>query len=150
GNLTQAAIMLELMEQRKNNKNSSDVSAWNLLQGEIAMAQGRHEEALPLLEKALAAQDNNYSLESLAYCHYKAGHFSQARDLYLKLIGRHSLGWEAQRCWMEAHYNLALVYESLGNKAAAKEYYEKLIHRWQQGNHELVLLAAAKENVKRL
>jgi tetratricopeptide (TPR) repeat protein len=135
---------------RMNEDSPGDRAAVAHLRGELALAQGRTEEALRHLQTAYALTESSYALASLAYAHYVAGDLETAEEEYLTLIFRLDIGWEAQEPWAQAHYRLGNIYQQLGDTGNALKYYRALQEIWRDGDDDLLLLAEARRRIEEL
>lgn len=119
------------------------------LKGEIARAEGRYAEAIPLLD-AVASGRGNDALYGLASAYQAAGRFEQAAQTYQRLLDRAPLGLEAQEDWLTAHVGLGEVFERLNRPDDARRQYDALLERWKSGDQDLPLRARAVAGLARL
>ena len=128
-----------------NRTSRGDEAAISLVKGEIALANGRGNEAIDSLKLSLQLEDNDMgSLESLAFAYRKIGKPQEAARKYQEISAILSLGREAQEYWLLAHYELAKIYRELGDAQKAKEYYEKLFRIWKDADPDIPVLIQAK------
>jgi len=151
GEINKAEIILDNLSEEINEGNRRDQSAYNQLKGEIELAKGNTTEAIPLLEAAVKLRNDSYTLSSLAYCYYKSGQQGKAISVYEDIIGpQYSFGWEAQQHCVEAHYNMARIYEELGDNEQAIKYYRDFLDIWKDADEDIPILLDAKSSLARL
>jgi len=147
GRLDQAEDLLKDISDRMNEESRDDRVSFNILKGEIELAKGNHAEAVELLGIATNLRDDSYVLESLAYAYFKKGDFDKAIEKYEHLVTKLSLGWEAQECWIQAHYQLGNIYEEQGNTAKAIEYYQKFLDLWKDADPGIAEVEDARKRL---
>jgi DNA-binding winged helix-turn-helix (wHTH) protein/tetratricopeptide (TPR) repeat protein len=137
-----AAIITPLADQH----NSEQMGYLHLLEGEIALASGKHAEAIELLAQSDKENSTGFSMESIAHAYQESGDLDKAIASYEKVLSSTNrlLGWEAQQYWLEAHYILALDYSSRGDKQKARETLATLLNLWKDADPDLPLLKQAK------
>ena len=150
GWLEEAETLLEKIESKIDEKNKSDRVVLNILQGEMALAQGSYDEAVEKLSLAYSEREDNYVLESLAYAHMKNEDWDKAISRYEELIIRKQIGWEAQEDWIQAHYHLGRIHEEKGEREKAIRYYQELIDIWKEADDDIPMLIDAKERMAEL
>jgi serine/threonine protein kinase/Flp pilus assembly protein TadD len=123
----QADDFLQQISSRMIEGNRWDQAAFNILKGEIELSKANYAEAIDLFSMAYQLRDDNYPLESLAYGYLKKGDLDQAIAKYNLLISRKDLGWEAQEYWIQAHYQLAKIYETKADRERAIQFYEHFL-----------------------
>jgi hypothetical protein len=69
----------------------------------------------------------------------ETGKANSAYSLLLSMRCR-SLGFEPQQDWISAHYWLASLYKSSGDRAKARGWLGKLLEMWKQADPDLPLL----------
>ncbi len=151
GNIESAETILNDLSEKVNEGNRNDEAAYTQLKGEIELARGNLNEAIDLLETTIRLRKDSYTLSSLAYAYYKLGQMEEAISTYEDMIGPHyTLGWEAQECVVEAYYNLARIYEELGNQEQAEKYYSQFIDIWKNADEDIPILQDAKDRLASL
>ena len=127
-------------------KNSEDRSHLHRLEGEIALARGRHAQAVELMKVAVREDETMMSLEALARAAERAGETDEAIARYEAFIaGRdRAWGWEPQQSWFDAHYALAALHAGRGNTARASQLLDALIAAWKDGDPGLPLIERAR------
>ena len=150
GLTTEAHIILDTLEARRDSNNVSDNIFWHLSKGEGAVVAEQYAEATLQLEMAHTLQGDNYTLESLAYGYMMSGDLETARAKYEELISRRQIGWEGQEYWILAHYELGGIYEALGDTTRAIEYYDRFLNIWRDGDDDLLALRAARTRLQAL
>ena len=144
GDLARARELLDSLRARANAESNSDQAAANLLEGEIAIAEGRYSDAQPHIALALKLDSSRYVLESAAYGAERSGNLVEAAQLYTRLGDGVEFGWEGQRGWELAPYELGLIQEKLGDADAAQRAFRALVSRWPDGDPDLRILADAR------
>jgi tetratricopeptide (TPR) repeat protein len=125
--INQANDFLKVISGRMIEGNRVDQAAFNILKGEMELSKGNYAEAVDLFTVAYQLRDDNYPLESLAYGYLKKGDLDQAMAKYELLISKKDLGWEAQEYWIQAHYQLAKIYETKGDREKAIQFYQRFL-----------------------
>ncbi|HYL73014.1 MAG TPA: tetratricopeptide repeat protein [Bryobacteraceae bacterium] len=117
------------------------------LRGYLRMAQGKHDQGIALLEKALdkekevgygePPQYGRPELESLGYAYVRAGKWEQARKAFQdEMITRPASG--------HALYGIAQSYELAGDKARAAKAYGEFLNAWKNADPDLPMVEHAK------
>ena len=140
GMLAEAEALLDEVSSQVNQESRNDRAIMNILKGEIALVRGNEAEAVELLERAYLLREDNYVLESLAYAYYQMKDLDKAVEKYSGIIGNVDLGWEAQDCWVLAHYQLGKVYAEKEETEEALRYLERFIELWKDGDQDLPAL----------
>ncbi len=143
-NLPRAKELLDSLTARANAGSRTDRAAGSLLQGEIALAEGRFAEAQPHIATALELDSTRYVLESAAYGAERSGNLVEAAQLYTTLGSGVEFGWEGQRGWELAPYRLGLVEERLGDSDAAQKAFRAMAARWPDGDAGIPVLIDAR------
>ncbi|HET7550533.1 MAG TPA: tetratricopeptide repeat protein [Gemmatimonadaceae bacterium] len=144
GNLPRARELLDSVRARANAESKGDKTAENLLEGEIAVAEGRFADAQPRIKEALTLDSTRYVLESAAYAADRSGNLVEAVQLYAALGKGVEFGWEGQPGWELAPYRLGLVEERLGDSDAAQKAFREMVERWPDGDPGIAVLADAR------
>jgi DNA-binding winged helix-turn-helix (wHTH) protein/tetratricopeptide (TPR) repeat protein len=137
-----AAIITPIADQHS----SEQLGYVHLVQGDIALAAGKHDEAIELLTQSDRENDTGFSTEAIAYAYQQSGDVEKAITSYEKMFSSHdlSLSWEPQQRWLEARYTLALDYLSRGEKQKARESLATLLNLWKDADPDLPLLKKAR------
>ena len=117
------------------------------LRGSLRSAQGQHDDAIELLEKAVDKEkDVGYGeppqygkpeLESLGYAYIHAGKFAAARKAFQdEMITRPASG--------HALYGIAQSYELAGDRKAAAQAYADFLAAWKNADEDLPMMKHAK------
>jgi serine/threonine protein kinase/Tfp pilus assembly protein PilF len=150
GRIKQANDLLQQISGRMIEGNRGDQAAFNILKGEIALANANYDEAVGLFNMAYQLRDDNYPLESLAYGYLKKGDLDQAIAKHELLISKKDLGWEAQEYWVKAHYQLAKIYEAKADRERAVQFYERFLEIWKDADPGLAEVADARKRLAAL
>jgi tetratricopeptide (TPR) repeat protein len=117
------------------------------LRGNLRSAEGRHDEAIELLKKAVEKEkDVGYGeppqygrpeLESLGYAYIRAGKWDLARRAFQdEMILRPASG--------HALYGIAQSYEAAGDTKAAARAYGDFLNAWKSADADLAMVEHAK------
>ena len=117
------------------------------LRGNLRSAQGKSEEAIALLEKAVDKEkDVGYGeppqygrpeLESLGFTYLRAGKWAEARKAFQdEMITRPASG--------HALYGIAQSYELAGDKKGAARAYTEFLAAWKNADPDLPMMEHAK------
>jgi tetratricopeptide (TPR) repeat protein/tRNA A-37 threonylcarbamoyl transferase component Bud32 len=150
GTLDKVENLLEDISDRMNEESKNDRASLNILKGEIELAKKNYGEAVELLGVAYNLRDDNYVLESLAYAYFKKGDMDKAIEKYEHLTSNPSLGWEAQECWIQAHFQLGKIYEKKGETTKSLEYYRRFLDIWKDADPGLPDVEDAKKRLAEL
>lgn len=119
--------------------------------GEIALAEGRPDEAVGHLETASQIDPRNANtLESLAAAYFAAGRLADAAAAYDRVIARVEIANESQGYWFDAHLRLADLRQRLGDESAARALYERILAVWRDADADLPALREAQRRLARL
>jgi len=124
-----------------------DRAAIPLVRGELALAQGDAATAADALARAVELNGATYEREALARALVSAGRTQEAVDAYQKTLSDSAIGWEVQEPWVLAHYELAQLYDALGDSAAALPLYRRLAEQWRAGDPDLPLLQSIRRRL---
>jgi serine/threonine protein kinase/tetratricopeptide (TPR) repeat protein len=130
-----------------NRNNRTDMAAYNLLKGEIALTGNRYEEAIGLFQTADGLA-KDYATESLALAYYRKGDLEKAAAKYAQFLAEDMLGQEAQETWVLANYQLGRIYEQVGETTKAREYYRRFLDLWREGDEDLPVIGDAKNRLR--
>ncbi len=123
-----------------------------LLQGEIALAQGHADEAIGLFTLSNTENNTGFSVEALANAYQKAGNTGDAIKWYEKFLSPPDgpIGWEPQQLWLAAHSTLASDYLAEGEREKAKQTLGHLLDLWKDADANLPLLRQTKAEYAKL
>ena len=132
-----------------NRTNQGDQASISLVEGEIALANGRGAEAIECLE--LSHQlDSRYPVEPLAFAFRKLGKLQMAAEKYKEITDHFKMGIGYPEQDILAHYELARVYKGLNNTQKAKKYYDKFFNIWKDADPDIPILKQAKSEYAKL
>jgi hypothetical protein len=150
GQLHLAAEVLDTLRRRA----TSNIDRANVLvlEGELAIAQGRAASALGLMRLAYAGDSSAYVAESVAHAQAMAGDLGGAARAYESLAAalQKWYGWEAEPSGLIADEVAAALYERMHDTVRARTASERLVRRWAAGDSDLVSLRQARERLRRL
>jgi tetratricopeptide (TPR) repeat protein len=121
-----------------------------MARGELALADGRTDEAVALLSSANEQTGSAEALESLATALLAAGRLDEAARSYERLIGLRPLGSEAQEFWFRAHLRLAEIRRRQGDLDAARDLYQEVLTIWQDADEDLPAAQEARAGLQAL
>ena len=145
--LDRAAALLAKALAEADLTNPLQASDVHRLQGEIELARGA--DAARGVERLLVADRENHvplTQEAVARAYRLTHDRDKAITAYESLLAMHddSLGWEAQRSWLEAHYWLASLYADRGLAGKALPLLETMLDRWKNGDPDLPMRLLAE------
>ncbi len=146
GAVDQAAQLLSIVKSKADLSDQSLLSEVHRFEGELELARGNSQRAVELLQLADRESRTGLTLESLAFAYQKTGDTDHAIAAYEVLLGMNDgawLGWEPQQSWIRAHYELARLYFSRGEKEKAKKSLEVLLVQWKNADPDLPLFKDA-------
>ena len=143
-----AAMIIPLADQY----NLEQTGYLHLLEGDIALAAGKHDESIELLRQSDKENSTGLSIEAVAHAYQQSGDLDKAIAAYENMLRPPDLGlsWEPQQRWLEARYTLALDYSSRGDKQKARETLAPLLNLWKDADPTLPLFKQAKTEYARL
>ncbi len=141
GAAAKADRILRRIRRTVDQQNPQQRSYLHLLEGELALAQKKHELAEEKLLLADRELETGETVASLANAYDTVGNKEQAIEYYTKLIAkrRSPLGWEPQQAWLEAHARLAEVYLLRGENEKAAQMLSPLAQLWKNADPDLPL-----------
>jgi hypothetical protein len=124
----------------------------HLLEGDIALASGKHDQAVELFAQSDKENRTGFSIEAIAHAYQLFGDTEKAVVANENILRPPdlSLSWEPQQRWLEARYTLALDYSSRGDKKKARETLATLLNLWKNADPDLPLLKQAKAEYAKL
>ncbi|MDH5196672.1 MAG: AAA family ATPase [Gemmatimonadota bacterium] len=150
GLVEDAARTLEAMEERGTpSTTNNDRAAIALVRAEVALAQQRPEDAVAAFASAVELNGVSYERQGLAAAQLAAGQPQAAVATLTVLLADSAIGWEVQEPWVMAHYDLAQLYDALGDSAAALPLYRRLAEQWRSGDPDLPILQSIRRRLGR-
>ncbi|MGA8011335.1 MAG: winged helix-turn-helix domain-containing protein [Candidatus Acidiferrales bacterium] len=146
GALDKAEKVESLIAPLTDTKSVEQMGYLQLLQGEIALAQGQADKAIELFALSNAEYSTAFSIEALARAYQQAGKTDDAIGWYEKFLSQEhdSIAWEPQQPWLAAHCTLAADYLAKGDREKAKQTLIQLLNLWKEADPSLLLLKQAK------
>jgi tetratricopeptide (TPR) repeat protein/predicted Ser/Thr protein kinase len=137
-----------------NRNSASDQAVISIVKGELALAAGKSSEAIEAFQLAdkLSPHDSASAAESLAFAYRSLGKLQDEARVYEDALGQRKFGLQIEglEYWLLSHYELAKIYQELGDTAKAKEYYEQFFNTWKDADPDIPVLTAAKAEYARL
>jgi serine/threonine protein kinase/Tfp pilus assembly protein PilF len=135
--------------------------SYDILQGEILLAEGSVEQAIVHLENAsplgkppliqiILFYNVPFIKDVLARAYRQNGEIDKAIAEYERLITFDPSREERFLIHPKYHYRLALLYEQQGNTAKAIEHYEKFLNLWQDADPGIAEVDDARKRLARL
>jgi tetratricopeptide (TPR) repeat protein len=145
GSVLKAVDILEKVRPFADSQNPEHRSDLQTLEGEVELAHGNKDRAIELFSLADKAKRSAMTIEGVAHANQASGNTEQAIVWYELLLGSagSSLGWEVQQDWLAAHYHLARIYLSKGDKANAAKQLDWFLDAWKDADPGLPLLKDA-------
>ena len=152
GELDKAEKLESLLAPLIDAKSAEQRGYWQLLQGEIALAQGHADKAIELFSLSNAENSTAFSVEALARAYQAAGNTDDAISWYEKLLSfpNRAITWEPQQLWLGAQCTLAADYLVKGDREKARQTVDRLLVLWKDADPNLVLLKQAKAEYAKL
>jgi serine/threonine-protein kinase len=147
GAVRRAVEMLAVIKPHIEANNAGQQSEAHVLEGEIALAQGRAEPARELFDLAHRERPWPLTLEPLGRGELAAGRAEKSLERHRELLGlpHQCLGWEAQAPWLAAHYRMARLLADRGEREEAKQVLATLLGFWKNGDGTATLHRMAQE-----
>jgi tetratricopeptide (TPR) repeat protein len=152
GMLDQARQIDEMIKPLADPMNVEHMGYLHLLEGDIALATGKNNEAIELLTQSDKENSTAFSSEAVAHAYQQSGDVDKAIAAFEKMLSStdRSLSWEPQQRWLEARHTLALDYAARGDKQKGRVTLEKLLDLWKDADPNLPLLKKAKAEYAKL
>ena len=147
GSVAKAAEILQKVRPLADSQNPEHMGDIQILEGEVELAHGNKDHAIELLLLADKAKRSAMTMEGLAHAYEAAGNLDQAAVWYELFLGsaEPSVGWEPQQDWLAAHYHLARIYLTRGDKAKAATQLDPFLVAWKDADPGLPLLKDARK-----
>jgi tetratricopeptide (TPR) repeat protein/predicted Ser/Thr protein kinase len=145
GSIAKAADILEKVRPMADPQNPEHTSDLQTLDAEVELARGNKNRAIELFSLADKARRSAMTVEGLAHAYGASGNSEQAAVWYELFVGDADapLGWEPQQDWLAAHYQLARIYLTKGDKTKAAAQLDWLLGDWKDADPGLPLLKDA-------
>ena len=152
GDLDKAEKMESLIAPLADIKNGEKTGYLQLLQGEIALAQGHTDKAIELFTLSNSEYNTAFTEEAVASAYQQAGKTDEAIAWYEKFLSipARAIAWEPQQLWLAAHLKLAADYAAKGDREKAKQTIGQLLDLWKDADPDIPILIAAKSEYAKL
>jgi tetratricopeptide (TPR) repeat protein len=142
--------------------NKKAMRRYDNLMGAIELARNNTPKALEYLERAVQSLPNGpfekdaWFMDTLAEAYFQAGDLARSREQYERITqlttGRLSYGdvLAASDVYSRSFYHLGQIDEKLGDKAKARENYQKFLDLWKNADPGLPEVADAKKRLAAL
>jgi tetratricopeptide (TPR) repeat protein/predicted Ser/Thr protein kinase len=158
GRTAEAAALLKVASTRLgdlvvssavNQSDRHDRATYEVLRGEVDLAQKRYVAAVAAFEEAerLSAET---ATESLALAESQRGNLDRAVEWYERLLSQDALGTEQQEPWLLAQYQLGRIHEQKKDPARAVKAYDTFLTIWKDADPDLPAVADAKRRLAKL
>ena len=151
GDLDKAEKIESVIAPLADIKNAEKLGYLQLLQGEIALAQGHADKAVELFTLSNSEYNTAFTEEAIARLMRKLEKLTMPSPS-LKVSEHpgqiHRLG--PQQLWLAAHCKLAAEYLAKGYRAKAKQTLGRLLDLWKDADPNLLLLKQAKTEYAKL
>jgi len=126
---------------------NADRAAIALVRGELSLAEGDGPTAVDAFARAVKLEGMSYEREGLARALMASGRQQEAIDALRATLRDSTIGWEVQEPWVLAHYELAGLYDQIGDSAAALPLYRRLAEQWRAGDPDLPILQQIRQRL---
>jgi len=134
-----ADALRALIDQDVNKK---DIRYWDLLTGRVMFNKGDYPEAIGRLTKAemllpfqyFFNNDHVLFMDALARAYFEHDDLDKARIEYEKITRLTVGAFYYGDIYTRSFYRLGIIYEKLGDKAKAKENYQKFLVLWKDAD----------------
>lgn len=152
GALDKAEKLESLIAPLTDAKSAEQRGYSQLLEGEIALAQGHADKAIELFTFSNTENSTAFSVEALAHAYQEAGKTDDAIIWYEKFLSlpNRAISWEPQQPWLAAHCILAADYLAKGDREKAKQTLSRLAGLWKDADPNLRLRKQMQELQARL
>ena len=117
------------------------------LNGEILLQRNRPEDAAVNFRAALEIYDHPLYRESMARARWQAGDVEGAVAELEKLVALTDARLDIPVHYVKAHYQLGQLYELLGNRDRARDWYHRFLDFWGSSDLDLEEIREAREKV---
>jgi len=149
----------ELSRLVQNALNKKEMRMVDHLLGRIELQKGNEDKAIDHLKRAVSrlpheisfpGNEQAFYFEPLALAYFKSGDLDLAREEYERIValttGRIAYG----DIYARSFYMLGKIAEQKGDKAAAREHYQKFLGLWKDADPGLPELADARKRLSTL
>jgi tetratricopeptide (TPR) repeat protein/TolB-like protein/predicted Ser/Thr protein kinase len=136
--------------------NKKAIRLYDHLMGAIELARNNIPKALEYLERAVQSlpygpfEKDAWMLDTLAEAYFQAGDMTRAREQYEKIGMLTTWPFDYGDLYARSFYHLGQIDEKLGDKAKARENYQKFLDLWKNADPGLPELADAKKRLAAL
>jgi serine/threonine protein kinase/Tfp pilus assembly protein PilF len=140
----------------KKSMNPEEARRVELARGAIELQKGNWAAAIDQFKKAAAKLSLEYNMlsddqalffEPLALAYFKSGDLENARGQYEKIAALTTGRWRYGDIYARSFYMLGIIAENKGDKAAARERYQKFLDLWKDADPGLPEVADARKRL---
>jgi serine/threonine protein kinase/Tfp pilus assembly protein PilF len=130
----------------------------SFLSGAIELEKGNYSAAARLFQDAISQLSSEFAngneharfRDALALAYFKAGELEKARDVYDQITALGYSRYDVGDIYARGFYRLGQIYEKLGDKAKARENYQKFLDLWKEAEPGLTEVADARARLSAL
>jgi len=127
----------------------------SFLSGAIELEKGNYSRAVRHFQDAISQLSSEYASgneharfrDALALAYFTAGDLEKARDVYNQITALNFSRVDAGDIYARSFFRLGQIYEKLGDKAKARENYEKFLALWKDADPGLTDVADARSRL---
>jgi tetratricopeptide (TPR) repeat protein/predicted Ser/Thr protein kinase len=146
----------ELKSLIEKGLNRKAIRLYDHLMGAVELARNNTTEAIEYLERAVDSlpygpfEKDAEFIGTLAEAYFRAGDLPRAREQYEKITMLTTGRWGCDDIFARSFYYLGRIDEKLGDKAAARENYQKFLDVWKNADPGLTEVADARSRLTAL
>ncbi len=120
-----------------------------ILGAALETQKGEYERALETLKPILAIQHgkNPFLSKCLAEVYQRLERWDEAAEMYEDVIAAKWINYESLIPWILSHYQLSRIYEKVGKRTKAMEYYQIFLALWKDVDAWIPEVEDARESL---
>ncbi len=150
GRTADARKVLARIDAAAKPENTTDRSARALLTAELALARKAPVEAFDAIRRDVDPTFQEWRTELLGRSLAGRGILDSALTVTAAFANQQLFGFEAQRDWVLAPMQIALLAEKLGDRGTAVSALQSLLERWRNADPDLPALLEVRRRLERL